>query len=358
MAHQGDEDWDFDTIRTNPHLTLRHQAFQTIRGGRSVSDSSHSSDFEEIPISVALQNLALNSAPHSENTGHNGRVTLSPPKPTRTGTARRRSPSNASSNSVRPGKLHHQPSHHHHITKESQVLHSDPSRSPSPEMQSHTAKSTSTVRPVRKISGNNGHTPSVATANSSAPPSNTAPTGITSQPSDARNLYNTIIHTSLARLTTDTSVTPQEHLAAARLSSAWSSLSEINPEANILFLRSMIDQLQRNPALNALVSPTPPPPPPPPTTTTAAKATPARTPGPLSSSPAAMGSPLARRKRRSSIVSGAGASDVGGRRRGGSSSSIGMEETAEGKGVNAVLADVLYGRWVEGLRGRWGSAER
>lgn len=359
MALQADEDWDFDTIRTNPHSTLRHQAFKTIRGGRSVSNSSHSSDFDEIPISVALQSLALNSAPHSENTGPSRRVASpspSPSKPTRAGTARRRSPPNASPNSARREQLHHH--HHRHITKESQVLHNDPSRSPSPEPQSYTAKSTSTVRPVRRVSEKNNRPGNSTTSSSSAS------TGIASQPSqpsDAQSLYNTIIHTSLAQLTTNTSATPQEHLAAARLSSAWSSLNEVSPEASILLLRSMLDQLQRNPALNALVSPTsqsplPPPPPPPPSTTP--KATPAKAPELLSSSPAATGSPLARRKRRSSVVSGAGAGGVGGRRRGGSSASVGMEETAEGKGVNAVLADVLYGRWVEGLRGRWSSTER
>jgi len=359
MTLQVDEDWDFDTIRTNPHSTLRHQAFKTIRGGRSVSNSSHSSDFDEIPISVALQSLALNSAPHSENTGPSGRVaspSVSPPKPTRAGTARGKSPANASPSSTRRGQLHHH--HHRHITKESQVLHNDPSPSPSPspEPQSHTAKSTSTVRPVRKVSKNSNR-PANATTSSSASSSGTASTGITSQPSDAQSLYNAIIHTSLTQLTTNTSATPQEHLATARLSSAWSSLNEVNAEASILLLRSMLDQLQRNPALNALVSSASQPPPPPPPTT-AARATPAKITEPLSSSPATTGSPLARRKRRSSVVSGAGASGVGGRRRGGSSASVGMEETAEGKGVNAVLADVLYGRWVEGLRGRWGSTER
>ena len=365
MTLQVDEDWDFDTIKTNPHSTLRHQPFGTIRGGRSVSDSSHSSDFDEIPISVALQSLALNSAPHSENTGSSGRVaspSLSPPKSARAGTARGRSHPNASPSSARR-QLHHP---HRHITKESQVLHNDPSPSPSPspspEPQSHTAKSTSTVRPVRKVSKNsnrtaNATTTSIATTSSSTSSSGTASTGITSQPSDAQCLYNTIIHTSLTQLTTNTSVTPQEHLATARLSSAWSSLNDVNPEASILLLRSMLDQLQRNPTLNGLVSPASQPPPPPPPTT-AAKATPAKILEPLSSSPAATGSPLARRKRRSSVVSGAGASGVGGRRRGGSSASVGMEEAAEGKGVNAVLADVLYGRWVEGLRGRWGSTER
>ncbi|PUU77655.1 hypothetical protein B9Z19DRAFT_148938 [Tuber borchii] len=370
MALQVDEDWDFDTIRTNPHSTFRHQGFETIRGGRSVSNSSHSSDFDEIPISVALQSLALNSAPHSENTGPSRRVASpspSPSKPTRAGTARRRSPPNASPNSARREQLHHHHHHHRHITKESQVLHNDPSRSPSPEPQSHTAKSTSTVRPVRRVSEKNNR-PGNATTSSSTSSSSTPSTGITSQPSqpsqppDAQSLYNSIIHTSLAQLTTNTSAAPQEHLAAARLSSAWSSLNEVNPEASILLLRSMLDQLQRNPALNALVSPTsqsplsprPPPPPPP----TARKATPAKAPELLSSSPAATGSPLARRKRRSSVVSGAGAGGAGGRRRGGSSASVGMEETAEGKGVNAVLADVLYGRWVEGLRERWGSTER
>ncbi|CUS08440.1 unnamed protein product [Tuber aestivum] len=351
MTLQVDEDWDFDTIRTNPHSTLHHQASQTIRGGRSVSNSSHSSDFDEIPISAALQSLALNSAPHSENPGPDGRVaSSSPSKPIRAGTARRRAPSNASSNSPRPEQLYH---HHRHITKESQVLHSGPSRSPSPEAQSHTAKSSSTIRPVRKVFENNHRTPSaVATPSTS---SSTASTSIVSHPSDAQNLYNTIIHTSLAQLTTKTSATPQERLATARLSSAWSSLNDTNPEASILLLRSMMDQLQRNPALNALVSPTPPPPPP---TATATKATPVRISEPLSSSPAATGSPLARRKRRSSVVSGAGAGGAGGRRRGGSSASVGMEETVEEKGVNAVLADVLYGRWVEGLRGRWGTTER
>ena len=352
MALQADEDWDFDTIRTNPHSTLRHQAFKTIRGGRSVSNSSHSSDFDEIPISVALQSLALNSAPHSENTGpsrHVASPSPSPSKPTRVGTARRRSPPNSSPNSARREQLHHH--HHRHITKESQVLHNDPSRSPSPESQSHTAKSTSTVRPVRRVSEKNNR-PGTATTSSSAS------TGITSQPSNAQSLYNTVIHTSLAQLTTNTSATPQEHLAAARLSSAWSSLNEVNPEASILLLRSMLDQLQRNPALNTLVSPTSQSPLSPPPPTAARKATPAKAPELLSSSPAATGSPLARRKRRSSVVSGAGAGGVGGRRRGGSSASVGIEETAEGKGVNAVLADVLYGRWVEGLRGRWGSTER
>jgi len=359
MALQVDEDWDFDTIRTNPHSTFRHQAFKTIRGGRSVSNSSNSSDFDEIPISVALQSLALNSAPHSENTGPSRRVASpspSPSKPTRAGTARRRSPPNASPNSARREQLHHH-HHHRHITKESQVLHNDPSRSPSPEPQSHTAKSTSTVRPVRRVSEKNNR-PGNAITSSSASSSSTASTGITPQPSDAQSLYNTIIHTSLAQLTTNTSATPQEHLAAARLSSAWSSLNEVNPEASILLLRSMLDQLQRNPALNALVFPTSQSPLSPPPPTTAPKATPAKAPELLSSSPAATGSPLARRKRRSSVVSGAGAGGVGGRRRGGSSASVGMEETAEGKGVNAVLADVLYGRWVEGLRGRWGSTER
>lgn len=342
----GGEDWDFDTIRTNPHATLRNSQYRgTARNTRSSSGSSSGSGTAFIgSSSPALQDLALNSAPHQNAPSTRGRNVSR--KPSRLGTARRRRSSSPHDQSA----LEQQQTVYDRVTKESQVL----------VPETDFGRTGSTVRPFRRVSEREPRPSSTAfphpqnqnpnTSSSHPPPppplgENRPPMIVptTEEGFLGRQLYSTVIQHALSSTASQSSTstttscphTPAAHDALSQLAGAWSHLDAIDPEAGLNLIRTLLDRLQQNPQLHAMISPPPPPPPP-----TKPNILAACSPSPK---------PLTKHRRGGSAVSAKT------RRKGTDEGVLGLGEEAK---ASAQIADVLYGRWVEGLRGRWGVIDK
>lgn len=126
-----------------------------------------------------------------------------------------------------------------------------------------------------------------------------------------------------------------ENGALARLDDAFKGLDAINPEASIQLVRNLLERLQMTPQIHAQVSP------------------------PKLQQPNAIATPgneIVRRKRTQSM--GDGRDRRGMRSRQSNHDLIHEDDESEfdddrEKTQGEMLADVLYSRWVAGLRSRW-----
>jgi serine/threonine-protein kinase 24/25/MST4 len=137
--------------------------------------------------------------------------------------------------------------------------------------------------------------------------------------------------------------------AISRLTGAWSQLDAVDPESSYQLIHTLVDRLQKQPQLHSIVSPIPAVKVPEFVSKTNIK--------PSLSGPTLTGSSpvpkaLTRPKRANSISSNKK------KRNSRQSDEFGIDgvDDVSDKSTPASnqLADVLYGRWLEGLRGRWG----
>lgn len=139
--------------------------------------------------------------------------------------------------------------------------------------------------------------------------------------------------------------------ATNRLAEAWSQLNAINPESGYELLRTFMDRLQQHPQLHSMVSPKPILKLPEPALSTS-NPKPSLSGATLSGPLPVLGA-ITRTKR-------ANSSSTNNKKKGlRQSSDFGMngvdDEPLSSTPAGNQLADVLYGRWLEGLRGRWGA---
>lgn len=163
-----------------------------------------------------------------------------------------------------------------------------------------------------------------------------------------RQIYHTVIQPAAmeTQVRASQSGTRAERDAVARVDGALSHLNAINPEASFHLLRSILSRLDQQPQLRAMVAP-------------GALVKVETLSPPASTNPSLSGSTL--------MNSTVQPREIGGQKRSPSHDSMykprrGTPESEEfymegltGERPSSPLADVLYGRWLAGLRGRWES---
>jgi serine/threonine-protein kinase 24/25/MST4 len=150
-----------------------------------------------------------------------------------------------------------------------------------------------------------------------------------------RRVFNKVIDPAFQELHAQTGNQAKRE-ALSRLADAWSALDAIDPEGEYQLLKLMIDRVQSDSKLSAIISPT----------KANRDGTPQVTPQKSGAKLVlAQNNPhLASHRRRQSSMQPEGAREKLGNLPG--QSVPGMEHTKQ-------LADVLYGRWADGLRNRW-----
>lgn len=198
----------------------------------------------------------------------------------------------------------------------------------------------STVRLFRRVSDNsvvaqvNGDTPPpTVTRDENRPPM--AET-VTKDAIFGRRVFNKIIDPAFQELHAQTSNQAKRE-ALSRVADAWSALDAVDPEGEYQLLKAMIERVQNDPKLSALLSPT---------KASSKDGTPQGTP---QKSPTklvlAQNNPhlKSHRRRQSSMVPEGHMEKLNNLP---GQAVPGMEHSKQ-------LADVLYGRWADGLRNRW-----
>jgi serine/threonine-protein kinase 24/25/MST4 len=198
----------------------------------------------------------------------------------------------------------------------------------------------STVRLFRRVSDNsviahvNGETPpSTMTRDENRPPMAETTT------KDAilgRRVFNKVVDPTFQELHAQTSNQAKRE-ALSRVADAWSALDAIDPEGEYQLLKAMIERAQSDPKLSALLSST---------KASSRDGTPQGTPqkSPTKLVLAQNNPHLKSHRRRQSSMMGDGYQEKLHNLPG--QAITGMEHTKQ-------LADVLYGRWADGLRNRW-----
>lgn len=141
--------------------------------------------------------------------------------------------------------------------------------------------------------------------------------------------------------------------AASRLAGAWSQLDAIDPESGYQLIRTLMDRLQKQPQLHSMVSTIPIVKTPELVSTTNTK--------PSLSGPTLTGSsPVPKALTRSKRANSASSNKK--KRNSKQNDEFGIngadDESDRSTPASNQLADVLYGRWLEGLRGRWGAVAK
>ncbi|KAF8537020.1 kinase-like domain-containing protein [Trichophaea hybrida] len=324
MSDSGsDEGWDFDTIRTNPYAPSE--------GGNTFKKATQGTSANN--ITSALHHLALNSAPNSDNIDTRGR-NVSGTASRLNGTSRRRT-SNISTSADR-------------LMLERELYERDEQLSPIiPD--TNFGRNGSTVRLFRRVSDNSDRGTSYGTISEEDAPvqdENRAPVIIPSTEEGAlgRRVHSDVIQPAIEKLQPQSTSTAERD-ALIRLDGAWKDLDAINPEMGYALVRNLLERLQHQPQLQSLIAPPPL----------------RNKPAPENDKPSLSGSTLfhpiptpkkeiTRIKRTQSVTSTEESKQV----------DDCILEDDEGvaagpKTQGDQLADVLYGRWLEGLRVRWES---
>lgn len=141
--------------------------------------------------------------------------------------------------------------------------------------------------------------------------------------------------------------------AISRLAEAWSQLDAIDPESGYQLIHALMDRLQKQPQLHSTVAPIPIVKVPELVSKTNAK--------PSLSGPTLTGSsPAPKALTRPKRANSASSNKKKRNSRQGDEFVVDSVEDESDKSTPASnqLADVLYGRWLEGLRGRWGAVAK
>jgi serine/threonine-protein kinase 24/25/MST4 len=239
---------------------------------------------------------------------------------------------------VRKSTVRRQPSAVQMISPTKQRQPSSQKRPLQPDM--NFGNTGSTVRLFRRVSDNsvmgqvNGETPpATVTRDENRPP---MADSVTKDAILGRRLYNKVLDPSFQELHAQTSNQTKRE-ALSRVADAWSALDALDPDGEYQLLKAMIERIQADPKLSSLLS----------TTKASSKdGTPQGTP---QKSPTklvlAQNNPhlKSHRRRQSSMIQ-----DEYKERLNNLPGQVipGMEHTKQ-------LADVLYGRWADGLRNRW-----
>jgi serine/threonine-protein kinase 24/25/MST4 len=361
MPSDPEESWDFDTIRSMD--TIRTNPFASDNGGtmRRVSGAS------AVGTNTALMNLALNSAPSNDNAdtrGRNATYTRGNIPIQEYGTMRRRT--NTS------------------IEADQSAMEDDPwQRNEELSMivpETAYGKMGSTVRLFRRVPDHSDRARPYGTISQDAKPvqdENRAPVIIPSSKEGilGRQVHSDIVQPAIEQVSSwpvfsrleicpepAIQIQPQttssaERNALARLDGAWKDLDAINPEMGYHLVRNLLERLQQRPQLQSVIVPsslqnqpysqgtkpklsgdtlfgTPPP------------SAPIRAPK----------EEITRCKRAQSNASNHSKSSSANGRRPSTQADdfiFSDEEENPNKSQGEKLADVLYGRWLEGLRTRW-----
>ncbi|KAA8910453.1 kinase-like domain-containing protein [Sphaerosporella brunnea] len=334
MSSEPEESWDFDTIRSMD--TVRTNPFASRQGTMRHSPGSSTSAFN-----TALKNLALNSAPSNDNIDTRGRnATYTRNNSFRDyGTTRRRTKNT--------------------FAEPDQYADDDlwPERNDELSVVVPTTpygKMGSTVRLFRRAPDHSNGTNPYGTVFQDERPiqdENRAPVIIPSSQEGrlGRQVHSDIVEPAIQKVHPQT-ISSTERNALARLDGAWKDLDAINPEIGYHLVRNLLERLQQNPQLQAVLAPP---------QLFGSPTKPKLSGETLFSNPSSNGNPIRspkeeilRRKRTQSNASNQSkaSSNTSGRR---DDDDFFFEEDERNKTQGEKLADVLYGRWLEGLRSRW-----
>ena len=149
-----------------------------------------------------------------------------------------------------------------------------------------------------------------------------------------RRVFNKLVDPSFQEVHAQTGNQAKRE-ALSRLADAWSALNEVDPEGEFQFLKAMMEKVQTDPKLSAILSPA---------KASSRDGTPQATPQKLGAKLVlAQNNPHLKSHRRRQISLAPEAEKISNLP---GQTTPGMEHTKQ-------LTDVLYGRWAGGLRNRW-----
>ncbi|KAL7271266.1 hypothetical protein RUND412_005991 [Rhizina undulata] len=355
LSSSPEDCWDFDTIRSNipaPTLRIAHynKSTRTIERGTSSITLTRGT-------TSALQGLNLNTAPHKDNPHARGR--------------------SVSNTAVRVGRHRDSVSS---ITARNDIPEEKQACQPPPTSQTNHGRTGSTVKPSKKVSD---QSPKTAPRSSMQEPrtKNENKTRVAVPTTEdgflGRQIHSNVIQKTFQEMQaaqTGQSNSKIEREALSRLEGAWDHLNNIDPESGSRLLRTLLEKLQQQPQLQSIVAPSPPlqvqskplvsstslpeistkiPP-----NIASILSSSSREISPREMSPREMSPREYLRQSRSGSLSSGGIKDGVNRRRGSKQSDeMSIEEEqclSASTSQGSQLADVLYGRWLEGMKSRWG----